>query len=51
MSDFMNTIQGRRSIRRYQEQDIPDDILTQSARSRPMGTVLGQHPVLEFCRG
>jgi nitroreductase len=27
MSDLMNTIQGRRSIRRYQEQDIPDDIL------------------------
>jgi nitroreductase len=27
MSDLMNTIQGRRSIRRYQEQDIPDDTL------------------------
>lgn len=28
MSDLMNTIQQRRSIRRYQERDIPDDILT-----------------------
>jgi nitroreductase len=28
MSDLMNAIQQRRSIRRYQERDIPDDILT-----------------------
>jgi nitroreductase len=28
MSDLMNTIQQRRSIRRFQERDLPDDILT-----------------------
>ena len=27
MSDLMNTIQQRRSIRRFQERDLPDDIL------------------------
>ena len=28
MSDLMNIIQSRRSVRRYQEKDIPDDILS-----------------------
>ena len=33
MSDLMNTIQQRRSIRRFQERDLPDDILTKVDRA------------------
>ena len=30
MSDIMDTILGRRSVRRYQEKDVPDDLLAKT---------------------
>lgn len=46
MTDFMNVVRNRRSIRKYEEREIPEEMLEQIFEAVRWAPFLGQYPVL-----
>ncbi len=46
MADILEIIQGRRSVRNYQDKPVPEDVLNKVLEALTLVPVLGKQPML-----